>query len=65
MIGIFAAGTTDPLFAKNQNNFFISKMSIAILRYLEAKFDNNYSILIFALKSYNYTLQISNNFEQK
>ena len=42
--------------------FYILKISIAILRHLEAKFDYDYFILIFALKSHNSTRQISSHF---
>ena len=44
MIGPFAAGTTDPLVAKNLTKFFVYAfvISIAILWYLEAKFDYGY-----------------------
>ena len=65
MIGTFAAGTTDPLVAKNQMIFFhILKMLIMILRYLEAKFVNDYFIFLFSLESHNSKQVISSHFDQ-
>ena len=65
MIGTFAGGATDPLVVKNPTNFFyVLKIVIAILRYLEAKFVNDYFILLFSLGSHNSIQVISSHYDQ-
>ena len=66
MIGTFQTRATDPLMAKNYVIFifYTLKVSITILSYLEAKYENEYLILSFLFGSHNSRQEISSHFEQ-
>ena len=65
-IGLFAAGTTNPLVAKTWTKYFFYAfmISIAILWYLEAKFEYSYFKYFFIWVSQFYT-QIFKSFWSK